>query len=325
VRITLYSKGVVRDEVSAELAEGAQWTDIARESDAQAWERIRRDAPDVLIDLAGHTGNNRLAIFAARAAPVQLSWLGYFATTGTPNMDCVLMDPWHAPPGSEAQFTERVLRMPHSRFCFRPIDDAPGVADRLPTSGGIRFGSFNNVAKVNPQVIQAWSRVLERTPGSRLVLKWRTLEDADCRKSLAAAFQSFGIHADRLDLRRESRHEAMLAEYGDIDIALDTFPFTGGQTSFEATWMGVPVVTLAGLRPVSRQTLCVLGNLGLEELSASTVDDFVERAVALAKDLARLRELRATLRQRMRASPLMQAPEFARAFVSLLHDAAGTV
>jgi predicted O-linked N-acetylglucosamine transferase (SPINDLY family) len=241
-------------------------------------------------------------------------------------MDYVLMDPWHAPPGSEAQFTERVLRMPHSRFCFRPIDDAPAVADRVATSGGIRFGSFNNIAKVNPQVIQAWSRILERTPGSRLVLKWRTLEDAHCRKWLAAAFQSFGIAADRLDFRRESRHEEMLAEYGDIDIALDTFPFTGGQTSFEATWMGVPVITLAGNRTVSRQTLCLLGNLELEsELSAQTMEGFVERAVTLARNPPRLRELRSTLRLRMQASPLMQAPEFARALVKALRDAAGSV
>jgi predicted O-linked N-acetylglucosamine transferase (SPINDLY family) len=325
VKTTLYSNGTDFDEVSRELAGLAKWSDIARESDERAWERIRRDAPDVLIDLAGHTGNNRLTIFAARAAPAQLSWLGYFATTGTPNVDCVLMDPWHAPAGCEHQFTERVLRMPHTRFCFQPLAGAPAVALRSADPGNIVFGSFMNVAKINERVVQAWARVLAAKPGSRLVLKWRTLADAACRDRLAAGFQRAGIDPGRIEYRPASAHATMLAEYGDIDIALDTFPFTGGQTSFEAAWMGVPVVTLAGLRPVARQTLCVLGNLGLEDLAAHAVDDFVERAVALAGDVARLRELRATLRPRMLASPLMQAPEFARDFVRLLHDAAGTV
>lgn len=325
VRIALYSNGTVVDEVSRRLAELGRWVDIAREPDEQAWARIRADAPDVLIDLAGHTGNNRLAIFAARAAPVQVSWLGYFATTGTPNMDYVLMDPWHAPAGAEAQFTERVLRLPHTRFCFRPIDAAPAVAPREADAGRIVFGSFNNIAKINDHVVQAWSRVLQGVPGSRLVLKWRTLALPACRLALAARFRRAGIGSERLELRAESRYEALLGEYGDVDIALDPFPFTGGQTSFDALWMGVPVVTLAGQRPVSRQTLCMLGNIGLETLAADNVDGFVERAVGLSHDVARLRELRATLRQRMQASPLMDAPAFARAFVNILRDAADGV
>jgi predicted O-linked N-acetylglucosamine transferase (SPINDLY family) len=325
VQVSLYSNGTVMDDVSRQLGSLAQWSDIVRESDEQAWARIRRDAPDVLVDLAGHTGNNRLPIFAARAAPLQLSWLGYFASTGTPNMDCILMDPWHAPAGSEAQFTERVLRMPHTRFCFQPIAAAPPVAARTAAADRITFGSFNNVAKINAQVVQAWSRILQGTPGSRLVLKWRTLALASCRSRLAGWFQQAGIGPERLEFRTESRHEAMLGEYADVDIALDTFPFTGGQTSFEATWMGVPVVTLAGNRPVSRQSLCVLGNLGLEELASDKVEGFEERAIALARDPARIGQLRRTLRQRMQASPLMDAPQFAQAFVNVLRDAAGGV
>ncbi len=327
VQTTLYSNGSAIDEISEQLSGLAQWTDIAKLSDDQAWAQIRRDRPEVLIDLAGHTGNNRLALFAGRAAPVQLSWLGYFATTGTPNMDYVLMDPWHAPEGCESQFTERILRMPHTRFCFRPIDDAPAAALRPPVfeRRHITFGSFNSIAKVNEQVIQAWSRVLHGTKGGRLVLKWRTLADASCRAELAAKFQRAGIGPDRLEFRPASGHAGLLADYGGIDIALDTFPFTGGQTSFEAAWMGVPVVTLAGARPVSRQTLCVLGNLGLEEFAAQTEEGFVERAIALARDTARLADLRRSLRQRMQGSPLMQAPEFARAFTDVLLNAAASV
>ena len=242
-------------------------------------------------------------------------------------MDCVLMDPWHAPAGCESQFTERVLRMPHTRFCFQPIAAAPAVAARPPAveRGRITFGSFNNIAKVNAQVIDAWSRILLGTPGSRLVLKWRTLDEATCRSRLAETFQRAGVGPDRVEFRPASDHATVLAEYGGIDIALDTFPFTGGQTSFDAAWMGVPVVTLAGQRPVSRQTLCLLGNLGLEDLAADTVDGFVERAIVLAKDRARLEDLRSTLRQRMRNSPLMQAAEFAQAFADVLLKAAASV
>ena len=321
----LYSNGDIVDDVSHRLGALAQWRDIAMQSDEQAWTQIRGDRPDVLIDLAGHTGNNRLALFAGRAAAVQLSWLGYFATTGTPNMDCVLMDPWHAPAGCEDQFTERVLRMPHTRFCFQPIDDAPEVAARKANPARMVFGSFATIAKVNEKVIQAWSRILQGTPGSRMVLKWRTLGDPAFCAGLAAKFQRAGIGPERIEFRPASDHVTLLRQYGDIDIALDTFPFTGGQTSFEAFWMGVPVVTLAGGRPASRQTLCVLGNLGLEELAAHTVDEFVERAVGLASDAARIADLRSTLRQRMRASPLMNAPEFAQSFTDILRTAAGAV
>jgi predicted O-linked N-acetylglucosamine transferase (SPINDLY family) len=235
-------------------------------------------------------------------------------------MDYILMDPWHAPEGSEPQFTERVLRMPHTRFCFRPIDVGPPVAPRAVSPERIVFGSFNNIAKINERVVQAWSRVLHEVPGSRLVLKWRTLALPDCRGLLAGWFRRAGIDAGRLEFRGESAHEALLGEYGDVDIALDPFPFTGGQTSFEAMWMGVPVVTFAGHRPVSRQTLCILGNLGLEELAGDSVEGFVQRAVGLAHDPGRLNQLRATLRPRMLASPLMDAPAFARAFVNVLGD-----
>jgi predicted O-linked N-acetylglucosamine transferase (SPINDLY family) len=323
VRAVLYSSGTVHDEVSRQLGELAEWMDIAQHSDEEAWTRIRRDSPDVLIDLAGHTGNNRLAVFAARAAPVQISWLGYFATTGTPNMDYVLMDPWHAPAGCEGQFSERILRLPHTRFCFQPLASAPEVAPPPSASRGrITFGSFNSIAKLNERVIELWSRVLRGVPGSRLVLKWRTLANSSFRGALAARFERLGVAPGRIELRPASEHSALLAEYGDIDIALDPYPFTGGQTSFEAHWMGVPVVTLAGARPVSRQTLCILGNLGMADQAAHTDDVYVERACMLAEDPQRLSELRSSLRAKMSSSALMDAEAFSRAFVEVVRSAA---
>jgi predicted O-linked N-acetylglucosamine transferase (SPINDLY family) len=332
VKVALYSNGGTFDGISQQLSRCAEWIDIAGRSDDEAWSRIRADRPDVLIDLAGHTGNNRLAVFAGRAAPLQVSWLGYFATTGTPNMDGALMDPWHAPPGCESQFSEKLLRLPHTRFCYQPIDGAPDAAPRPPAAqrGYVTFGSFNSIAKVNDGVIGAWSRVLRDTPGSRLVLKWRSLADAPFRAGLAARFRDAGIDPARIELRPASDHAGVLGQYADIDIALDTFPFTGGQTSFEALWMGVPVVTRAGHRPVSRQTLCALGNLGLdEELAAHDdkdgEDGFVARATALARDLPRLESLRTSLRPRMMASPLMQAAGFSNAFLGVLRSAADSV
>jgi predicted O-linked N-acetylglucosamine transferase (SPINDLY family) len=327
VKVALYSNSRIDDPVSEELRRHAEWINIAPMSDEEVWSRIRSDGPDTLIDLAGHTGNNRLAVFAARAAPLQITWLGYFATTGTPNMDYAVMDPWHAPPGSERQFSEKILRLPHTRFCFRPIDDAPEVASAPPVArrGTVTFGSFNNVAKVNEQVIDAWSRVLLDVPGSRMVLKWRTLANAEYRESMARRFEQAGVDSKRIEMHGYSDYGALLGQYADIDVALDTFPFTGGQTSFDAHWMGVPVVSLAGHRPVSRQTLCILGNLGLEELAADSEDGYVERAVALAHDVRRLRELRFSLRQRMMSSPLMRAPEFTQALLRALRGAGSTV
>jgi predicted O-linked N-acetylglucosamine transferase (SPINDLY family) len=242
-------------------------------------------------------------------------------------MDYVLMDPWHAPEGCESQFTERILRMPHTRFCFQPIASAPAIAPLPPgmARGHVSFGSFNNIGKINDRVIEAWSRILRGVPGSKLVLKWRTLIEPSFRREFAARLHRAGIDPDRLELRPPSDYAAMLEEYGDIDIALDPFPFTGGQTSFEATWMGVPVVTLAGHRPVGRQTLCVLGNIGMEDLATDSVDAYVARAIALANDLDRLQDFRATIRKRMLASPLMQAPQFAQDFLQVLRGAMASV
>ena len=242
-------------------------------------------------------------------------------------MDYVVMDPWHAPAGSEHQFSEKVLRLPHSRFCFQPIDDAPEAAPLPPvaTRESITFGSFSNVAKINDQVIGAWSRILMGVAHSRLLLKWRTLADGKCRDRLASRFQQAGIDPARIEMRGQSDHAEMLGQYAGVDIALDTFPFTGGQTSFEALWMGVPVVSRAGHRAVSRQTLCMLGNLGLEGLAEDSEDGFVDRAVALARDVPRLRDLRLSLRQKMMSSPLMRAPEFTQAFLSALRSAGGAV
>lgn len=318
--VTVYDDGSPADDLNARLRAGADvWREVGADSIEDLRRRIAEDGIDILFDLAGHTSNNRLKLFAGRAAPLQIGWLGWFHTTGLEAMDAAVMDPHTVPEGGERWFTERVIRLPHSRFCYWPPPEAPEVAP-LPMrrEGRVTFGSFNNLAKLNPAVIAAWAAVLRAVPESRLVLKWKTLADETLRQRLSAAFLAEGIPQERLELRLRSPHRDMLAEYGDIDIALDPFPFTGGLTSCETLWMGVPVLTLllsgAGARPVSRQTYAFLSNLGLaEEFAASSVADYVAKAVAWSRQPDALAALRRDLRPRMAASKLCDGGALMRA------------
>lgn len=314
----IYSNGSVRDAVFAAIVQAAQskgggMRDVRTLDDAILAAQIRADDIDVLIDLSGHTGKSRLAAFAWKPAPLQISWLGYFATTGLPAMDFVILDPFHAPSGTEAQFTEAIIRLPHNRFCFSPVSFAPEVSPPpFLKNHCVTFGSFNNTAKLNDAVLDAWARILAAVPQSRLVLKWRTFADAAYCQRILDFFATRGIAAERLDLRPMSVHRELLEQYADIDIALDPFPFSGGHTSCESLWMGVPVVTLPQERVVSRQTWSFLNNVGLPGLAAGDVDGYVALAVRLAHSSDTLVELRQDLREKMRASTLCDITGFTR-------------
>lgn len=322
VQVFAYSAGHVKDWVTNQIRAACTFRDVTALDDAVQAEQIRADGIDVLIDLSGHTAGSRLTAFAHRPAPVMVSWLGYFATTGLPYMDGVLLDQWHAPAGTESHFVEPILRLPSGRFCYQPVSWAPAAlaAPAFERNGFITFGCFNNTAKFNAGVFDAWARVLQAVPDARLILKWRTFNDEAFRQQVTDAFVVRGITADRIELRGPSFHADLLKEYADIDIALDPFPFTGGLTSCEALWMGVPVVTWPQFRVVSRQTHAFLHQIGLPELSAQDADDYVSIAVKLARDRERLANLRATLRDRMRASPLMDVTGFTRQFEDTLID-----
>ena len=321
VQVFAYSAGQHKDWVTDEIRAACTLREVMALDDAALAEQIRADGIDVLIDLSGHTAGSRLTAFAHRPAPVMVSWLGYFATTGLEYLDAVLLDAWHAPAGTEAQFAEPILRLP-SRWCYQPVPWAPAEVAPPPWqhNGYITFGSFNNTAKYNPQVFALWARVLAATPGSRLVLKWRTFNDDTFRQKVTHAFVERGIAPERIELRGPSFHADVLKEYADLDIALDPFPFTGGLTSCEALWMGVPVVTWPQSRVVSRQTHAILNQIGLPQLSAPDADEYVQIAVELANDRERLAHLRATLRDRMRASPLLDVTGFTRQFEDTLID-----
>ena len=322
VQVFAYSAGTVKDWVTDEIRTACTLREVSALDDVALAAQIRVDGIDVLVDLSGHTGGSRLTAFAHRPAPVMVSWLGYFATTGLPTMDALLLDAWHAPEGSEAQFVEPILRLPSGRFCYQPVPWAPAAvaAPAFERNGFITFGCFNNTAKFNAGVFDAWARVLQAVPDARLILKWRTFNDEAFRQKVIQAFVDRGIAAERIELRGPSFHADLLKEYADIDIALDPFPFTGGLTSCEALWMGVPVITWPHSRVVSRQTHAFLHQIGLPELSAKDVDDYVRIAVELANDQARLAQLRTTLRDRMRASPLMDVAGFTRQLENTLID-----
>jgi predicted O-linked N-acetylglucosamine transferase (SPINDLY family) len=327
VTVFAYSAGQVKDWVTAAIADSCQLRDVSALDDTALANLIRQDAIDVLVDLSGHTAGSRLTVFAHRPAPVQVSWLGYFATTGLACIDAVLLDDWHAPPGAESQFVEPIIRLPAGRICYQPVPFAPPVSPSpCFINGYVTFGSFNNTGKYNPGVFDLWAQVLAAVADSRLILKWRTFNDVVLRQTVTDAFAQRGIDPQRLALRGPSFHADLLKQYADIDIALDPFPFTGGLTSCEALWMGVPVVTLPQSRTVSRQTHALLSAIGLPELSAKDAIDYVRIAVGLAGNTERLADYRATLREQMSASPLMQVQAFAQQLAASfqhLHDKIG--
>lgn len=326
VAVFAYSAGSINDWVTAGIRRTCLFRDVAALIDVDLAALIRADEIDVLIDLSGHTAGSRLAVFAHRPAPVQVSWLGYFATTGLSAMDAVLMDDCHAPAGAEEFFSERVVRLSHGRFCYTPAPWAPAPAEPPAESQGhITFGCFNNTAKLNPSVLALWARILREVPNARLILKWRSFQDDAFCDEIQKAFIRENITPERVEMRGASFHKDVLAEYADIDIALDPFPFTGGLTSCEALWMGVPVVTWPQSRAVSRQSLALLSAIGLEDLAATDADHYVAISVKLAGDATRRARLRQELRQRMTASPLCDVKGFTAGLEDALHDLAAEI
>lgn len=314
VEVFAYSAGLVQDWVTDAIRAASRFHQVATLDDAALAALIRQHEIDVLIDLSGHTAGSRLTVFAHRPAPVMVSWLGYFATTGLQYIDAVLLDEWHAPPNTEAQFVEPIVRLLGGRFCYQPVPWAPTEVAKPPClqNGYITFGCFNNTAKLNAGVFDVWAKILGFVPDSRLLMKWRTFNDECFRQSVRDEFAKRGVDAERIELRGPSFHAELLKEYADIDIALDPFPFTGGLTSCEAMWMGVPVVTWPQSRVVSRQSHAFLSVLGLAEFSAKHADDYVEIAARLANNPERLLELRNTMRATMQAASLMDVAGFTR-------------
>ena len=310
-----FSVGIKKDEITADIAAAVNaWSDVVFETPQELANRVREAQVDVLVDLSGHTGNHRLLTFALRPAPVQATWIGYFNTTGMSSMDYFITDPHTSPSTSGQLFSEHVLHLPHTRFCFAaPLYAGEVAPPPMLKNGFVTFGSFNRLPKLSSQVLDAWAQILIGVPASRLILKAAALADDSVCHEVMERFAERGVDAVRLDLRGSSVHIEMFEEYGHMDIALDPFPFNGGMTTLEALWMGVPVVTLEGDTVVSRQTYSALANLDLaDELAFANVDAYVAGAIALAANPVRLAELRSQIRPRMEASPLRQSEQFTR-------------
>ena len=317
-----YANSSASDALTARLRVCCSaWREVAGMNDSDLVDCISADGIDVLIDLAGHTFNNRLPVLAWRPAPVQVSWLGYCATTGLTQLDAFIADPWITPLKDDGHFVEPILRQPHTFLCFTPPRfDLP--VNALPALGGsgVRFAGFNDLAKMNDAVVAVWSRVLHAVPGSVLVLQCAAFQDGAVRQNVLVRFAQHGIGDNRLELNPAQPRAEYLAAYRQIDIALDPFPYPGGTTSLEALWMGVPVITLPGHSALSRQGQSLLQNVGLADWIATSEGDYVARAVHHAGDLAALSTLRQSLRAQLLASPLCDAPRFAKDLESSLRD-----
>jgi len=284
------------------------WRDCLGKSDADVAQMIRDDQIDVLVDLTMHMAHGRLLVSARKPAPVQVAWLAYPGTTGLSAIDYRLTDPYLDPPGSDAYYSEKSIRLPETFWCYDPLTRQPTV-NELPALQNrcVTFGCLNNFCKINPPLLQLWARVLSAVPDSKLLL---LVPQGSSRRWV---LQTLGIDPLRVDFVPYQTRRMYLQTYHRIDLGLDTFPYNGHTSSLDSLWMGVPVVSLCGQTAVSRAGLSQTSNLGVaQDWVAQTPDEFVQLAAKWAHDLPRLAQLRSTLRPRMQQSPLMDAARFTR-------------
>lgn len=312
IEVICYSGRAAPDAMTERFHAAADgWVETRALSDSALAERIASDGIDVLFDLSGHTTDNRLGTFACKPAPVQISWSGYPGTTGLAAMDYLVCDARHVGEGETAHHAERLIRMPAAFVCYSPPPTAPDVGP-LPAlaNGFVTFGCFSNPSKINPALLDRWGRIMQALPGSRLVMIYRHLDHRANRERILGALGAYGVDPSRIDIHGKRPPEHFLEGYNGIDIALDTHPYSGGATTCEALWMGVPVLTLPGATFASRHALSLLTAAGMDEFVATDEDDYLARTVALAGDPEKLAEMRAGMRGKMAASALCDAAGF---------------
>jgi protein O-GlcNAc transferase len=309
VEVFAYSDVTRQDPVTHVLRDHVdQWRDVTTLRDQQLADRVRADQIDILVDLAAHSGHNRLLAFARKPAPVQVTYLAYCSTTGVDAIDYRVTDRFLDPPREPRHYTETSIYLPRCYWCY----SAPPLGGRPPTErieGPPTFGCLNNFAKVSDVTLGLWMRLLQRVPEARLLVYARTEAH---RGRVQRALRGAGVDESRAAFVGRQSLAAYLQTYREIDVALDPFPYGGGTTTCDALWMGVPVVSLAGRTAVSRAGATLLANVGLEHLVARSEEQYIELAAGLIGDATGLAELRAGLRERIEASPVMDAPQLAR-------------
>jgi predicted O-linked N-acetylglucosamine transferase (SPINDLY family) len=298
------------------------YRDIYSAAPDKAAQLIEQDRIDILVDLAGHCGDNNLLVFARKPAPVQITYLGYPDTTAVQAIDYRLTDLIADPPESQQFYTEKLLYLPDGFLCYRPPDFAPPTSP-LPVdrNGFVTFGSFNNSCKINPVIPKIWADILKADPTSRLMLKIKAGEDPEVARYFLSQFEQFAISPQRITIDGWKSPIQHLDTYSQIDIALDTYPYNGTTTTCEALWMGVPVITLLGNHHASRVGLSILTRLGLQFFAADSPDQYVKKALALASNRQALAQLRCSMRARIAASGLCHAKAFARQIESAFRSA----
>jgi protein O-GlcNAc transferase len=315
VEVVCYACGRRRDAATARLTKlPDQWHDVAHLDAAETADLIRSHHIDVLVDLAGHTAENRLLTLARRPAPVQATYLGYPATTGLAAVDYRLTDAIADPPGADEQYTEQLVRLPDAFFVYTD-DDAVPYEPVLPAdrNGFVTFGAFNSYTKVTQDALATWAAIMAMVPRSRLVMKGKSLENPSTRAAVSAVFAAVGVGPDRLELRGWAPVAEHVKLLSTVDLMLDTFPYNGHTTTCQSLWNGAAVLTRHGPTDFrGRVGLSILTQLGLPEFAVDTADAYARRAVELASDLSHLRDLRPSWRDRMKRSPLCDAPRFTR-------------
>jgi predicted O-linked N-acetylglucosamine transferase (SPINDLY family) len=319
IKIIVYSDRLADDLTNRIRAATGLWRDVNGISDEDLSKIILDDEIDILFDLTGHSAKNKMLLFARKPAPIQISWAGYVGTTGLSSMDYLLSDIHSTPEDEDKYYSEKVIRMPDGWLCYAPPDYAPDIGP-LPfkQKGSVTFGSFSNPGKINEEVISVWAAIMNAVPNSCLLIKYSGIDTATNIERLTAKFAANGINKSRLVLEGQSPHIDLLARYNDVDIALDTFPYSGGLTTYEALWMGVPVITVPGDTFASRHSKSHLTTVGLPELIAENKDDYIRLAVELSGNAERMAELRTGLRSWMANSPICDGDRFTNNFTATM-------
>ena len=317
-----YSNSNRMDEITLELKKKFNvWRKINHLSDIDVINLVSKDSIDILFDLSGHTAKNRLSIFVNKAAPIQVAWLGYNASTGLKEIDYIIVDPYVVPLSDQKYFSEKIFQLPNTFQCISINDDIKIDHSRYQNKRDIVFGSFNNLSKINDGVIHIWSEILKKVENSKLFLKTKELDNLAVATNIRKKFQENGISAERIITEGKSKtREEMLKKYNQVDIALDPFPYSGVTTSLEANWMGVPLLTKKGNNFYSRIGTSINQNLGMEDWIANNEKDYILKAISKASNLKKLFQTKKELRNKFLKSPLSNTKQYAKHFENCLNS-----